>query len=61
MARHTVDLTWLDRKGESLQDSLYVYAVRFIPLYGPCLVTDLGEISVERVVTAEPVPIRKVA
>lgn len=52
LVRHNVDLTWKDRKGEILHDSLYIYELQFVPLYGPCLITDLGEICIDRIDSA---------
>lgn len=47
-------ITWTDRKGDTLTQSLRVYAAGFIPLYGPCLVTDAGQIRLDRVIGWEP-------
>lgn len=48
-------LTWTGRKGEELSDLVYVFNVGFVPLYGPCLITDKGEIRLDRVVAHEDV------
>jgi hypothetical protein len=48
-------LTWTGRKGEELNDLVYVFNVGFVPLYGPCLITDKGEIRLDRVVAFENV------
>ena len=52
LANQTVLLSWTDRKGTVLTDTLFVYEVKFVPLYGPCLITDGGEITLDRVQTA---------
>lgn len=53
-ARHLigcdVSLTWKDRKGEPTAAWVYVHAADFVPLYGPCLITDRGDIRLDRVV-----------
>ena len=46
----TVSLTWLDRNGNSLQATTFIHKADFVPMYGPCLFTDEGEISLDRVV-----------
>ena len=46
-----VNLTWLDRKGEEHTDVAFVEKADFIPLYGPCLLTDVGEIRLDRIVS----------
>ncbi|MBI1756111.1 MAG: hypothetical protein HYR64_03285 [Fimbriimonas ginsengisoli] len=58
-ARRLVDrqvfVCWRNRKGEVLTDTVFVYQVQFVPLYGPCLVTDAGEIHLDRIESALPV------
>lgn len=44
-----VRLTWTNRKGDEISDSVFVYEVGFVPLYGPCLVTSKGEIRLDRI------------
>ncbi len=48
-------LTWTGRKGEEMSDLVYVFNVGFVPLYGPCLITDKGEIRLDRIVAYEEV------
>ena len=48
-----VQLTWLDRKGEPHSELVDVYEVNFVPLYGPCMITNVGEIRLDRVETCE--------
>lgn len=43
-----LNLKWTTRNGES-SDVVFVVSVGFVPLYGPCLITDVGEISLDRV------------
>lgn len=52
LANQTVVLSWTDRKGAVLTETLFVYEVKFVPLYGPCLITDNGEITLDRVQSA---------
>lgn len=52
----TVSLTWVNRKGEEVCEAVDVYEVTFVPMYGPCLVTDVGNVSIDRVVTCATVP-----
>ena len=56
-----VALSWRDRKGEELQVSTKLFAVDFVPLYGPCLITDAGEIRLDRVVACLLVEQKKTA
>jgi hypothetical protein len=46
-------LCWTDRKGDASSDLVHVFNVGFVPLYGPCLITDRGEIRLDRVVAFE--------
>ncbi len=48
-------LTWTGRRGDEQSDLVYVFNVGFVPLYGPCLITDKGEIRLDRVVAFEGV------
>ena len=45
-------LSWTGRKGDEQSDFVHVVSVGFVPLYGPCLITDIGEISLDRVMAA---------
>lgn len=45
-----LQVSWTGRKGDMQTDTVYVLKVGFVPLYGPCLFTDQGEISLDRVV-----------
>jgi hypothetical protein len=54
-----VELSWLDRRGETITDEVDVYEVTFVPLYGPCMITSAGEIRLDRVqACVETVPLR---
>lgn len=48
-----VELSWLDRKGEEVHAVTRVYSADFVPLYGPCLITDAGEVRLDRIVACE--------
>ena len=48
-----VNLTYTDRSRKEYNETVEVFDVTFIPLYGPCLVTDLGDIRLDRIVFAE--------
>lgn len=48
-------LTWTGRRGDESSDLVYVFNVGFVPLYGPCLITDKGEIRLDRIVAFEGV------
>lgn len=45
-----IQVSWTGRKGDAQTDTVHVVSVGFVPLYGPCLITDIGEISLDRVV-----------
>lgn len=49
----TIRVTFTDRSGNEITDHADVFEVNFVPLYGPCLVTDIGEIRLDRVVHCE--------
>lgn len=44
-----VEFTYQDRNGEPKQLCGEVFDVTFVPLYGPCLVTDLGDYRLDRI------------
>ena len=44
-----VHLTWFDRNGSEVSDVVDIYEVNFVPFYGPCLVTNVGEVRLDRV------------
>ncbi len=45
------EVAWRDRHGEVQTKNLFVLDVNFVPLYGICLITDFGEIRLDRVVS----------
>jgi len=47
---YVVDITYTDRSGRELQQRAEVFDVGFVPLFGPCLITDLGELRLDRVI-----------
>jgi hypothetical protein len=56
-----LNLSWTGRKGDELNDMVHVFNVGFVPLYGPCLITDKGEIRLDRVVGYECVAEQRIA
>jgi hypothetical protein len=44
-----VDLTWKDRLSNVTSDTAYVFDVTFVPLYGPCMLSSVGDISLDRI------------
>lgn len=49
-----VNVTWSDRSGNENQEIVEVFQVDFVPMYGPCLITDMGNISIEKILHCEP-------
>ncbi len=56
-----VEVDYLDRAGRTISDVVEIFDVNFIALYGPCLITDIGDIRLDRVSRAEPAAIEKSA
>lgn len=56
-----VVLHWSDRKGNHVQESTQIYKADYVPMYGPCLFTDFGEIHLDKVLTAEETAIKRAA
>ena len=50
---NVVDIVYFDRTGKDIQDVAEVFDVNFVPLYGPCLITDIGDIRLDRVHTLQ--------
>ena len=44
-----LQVSWTGRSGTKTE-TVHVLKVEFVPLYGPCLITDIGEISLDRVI-----------
>lgn len=49
-----IQISYLDRSGKELNEVAEVFDVGFIPLYGPCIITDIGDIRLDRVVSIQP-------
>ncbi|MBL8068106.1 MAG: hypothetical protein JNM28_06630 [Armatimonadetes bacterium] len=45
----TIALTYTDRTGQEYTEVTEIYDVAFIPLYGPCMITDSGEVRLDRI------------
>lgn len=59
-----VEITYTDRLGKETSEVAEVFEVNFVPLYGPCLITDVGDIRLDRVVACaifEQTQLKKVA
>ena len=56
-----VDLVYRDRRGDEIASRAHIYEVGFVALYGPCLVTDIGEIRIDRVVSVTPLAVQQAA
>ena len=46
-----VNLTYRERSGDTVEKIAEIFDIGFVPLYGPCLITDVGEIRLDRLVT----------
>lgn len=57
---HSVELSWTDRNGDVVSETVHVFDVNFVPFYGPCLLTSHGDIRLDRVVEVE-LEVRKAA
>lgn len=44
-----VEVAYLDRKGDEIHEVAEVFDVNFVPLYGPCLITDIGDLRLDRI------------
>lgn len=47
---YVVDITYTDRSGREYRQRAEVFDVGFVPLYGPCLITDVGDLRLDRVI-----------
>lgn len=45
------EVAFRDRRGEVQTKQVFVTDVTFVPLYGLCLITDYGEIRLDRIVS----------
>ncbi len=45
------EVAWRDRRGDLQTKQVFVTDVTFIPLYGLCMVTEYGEIRLDRIVS----------
>ena len=44
-----VEIEYSDRHGNVFFQTAEVFDVGFLPLYGPCLILDIGEIRIDRI------------
>lgn len=51
---HIVTMSYRERSGETVEKVAEIYDIGFVPLYGPCLITDIGEIRLDRLLACEP-------
>ncbi|MES1228152.1 MAG: hypothetical protein ABUL72_05735 [Armatimonadota bacterium] len=54
MVGKVVAVSYRDRSGEVSTNVVEVFDVSFIAMFGPCLVTDQGEIRLDRLVAWMP-------
>lgn len=48
-----VDVEFTNRSGKLINERVEVFDVNFIALFGPCLITDLGDIRLDRISKAQ--------
>lgn len=48
-----VNLTYTDRSGREYTEQTEIFDVAFVPLYGPCMLTDIGELRLDRILNYE--------
>lgn len=48
-------LRYMDRSGSEIVLEREIIDVSFVPLYGPCLITERDELRLDRVVSIEPI------
>lgn len=58
---HIVTMSYRERSGEILEKVAEIYDIGFVPLYGPCLITDIGEVRLDRLLSCEKLLQEKVA
>lgn len=56
-----VEIVFKGRGGTETSDTAEVFDVNFVPLYGPCLITDIGDVRLDRIVSIGPVSMAKAA
>lgn len=44
-----IDLVWLDRHGDRKEAIVYVFQAKVHPYHGPYLVTDQGDVMLDRI------------
>lgn len=50
-----VEVEYSDKAGNVYIQNAELYDIGFLPLYGPCLILDIGEIRLDRVTSCRPV------
>ena len=43
-----VTMIYRERSGQTVEKVAEIFDIGFVPLYGPCLITDVGEIRLDR-------------
>lgn len=56
-----VHVTYLEPGQPERNAVVEVFDVNFLPLKGPCLITDLGDFRLDRIADVSPVTLRKAA
>lgn len=56
-----VQLDFVDRTGARQSQTVEVFDVNFIALYGPCMITDAGDIRLDRILSAKQIKEKKIA
>jgi hypothetical protein len=56
-----VQVEYADKAGNIYIQNAELYDIGFLPLYGPCLILDIGEVRLDRVQALRPVKEAKTA
>lgn len=49
----TVEIEFQDRAKKTHRKVVEIYDVGYLPAFGPCLITDIGEIRLDRVIDCQ--------
>jgi hypothetical protein len=52
---HIVQVEHTDKEGNVFIENAELYDIGFLPLYGPCLLLDIGEVRLDRVMSLRSV------
>ncbi|NUL82030.1 MAG: hypothetical protein HUU60_04800 [Armatimonadetes bacterium] len=58
---YTCEVAYKDRHGDVLRETMHIVDVSYVPMYGLCMLTDVREVRLDRIVEVQAIDMAQAA